>query len=213
MEDNKIKSFVFLESMHRSIEELPDTEAKLEAYQAICNYGLYQKETATNPYIKALMQQNKVVIDSTLKRRKANIENGKKGGRPKTEKNPNETEKKPKKPNHNLNVNVNGNVNVNKHTKEFTEALDEFKTMRKNIKKPLTHQAEQRLIKKLEKLSQDEKTRIAILNQSVDHCWQDVYELKRETETREDIIPVYDSRNNPALNQERLEEILARRKS
>ena len=54
--------------------------------------------------------------------------------------------------------------------------------MRKKIKKPIaTKQALTRMKNKIEKLSVgDTKLAIKILNQSVDHCWSDVYELKND---------------------------------
>lgn len=61
-------------------------------------------------------------------------------------------------------------------------AFKEFVTMRNKIKKPLaTKQALTRMMNKVEKLSGgDNDLAIKILNQSTDHCWQDVYELKSD---------------------------------
>ena len=88
-------------------------------------------------------------------------------------------------------------VCTNVHTKEKKErtadslmaddrvaaAFDEFAKMRKLIKKQLTDLAMKRALTKLHKLSADDpQTAVAILNQSVDHCWQDLYELKDEPE-------------------------------
>ena len=55
--------------------------------------------------------------------------------------------------------------------------------MRNKIKKPLaTKQALTRIMNKIEKLSGgDNDLAIKILNQSTDHCWQDVYELKSDS--------------------------------
>lgn len=54
--------------------------------------------------------------------------------------------------------------------------------MRNKIKKPIaTKNALTRIMNKIEKLSGgDNDLAIQILNQSTDHCWQDVYELKEE---------------------------------
>lgn len=59
-------------------------------------------------------------------------------------------------------------------------AFKEFLVMRNKIKKPIaTKQALTRMMNKIEKLSGgDNDLAINILNQSADHCWQDVYELK-----------------------------------
>ena len=68
----------------------------------------------------------------------------------------------------------------------LNNAFKEFVTMRNKIKKPLaTKQALTRMMNKLEKLScGDNDLAIKILNQSTDHCWQDVYELKEDSDGR-----------------------------
>ncbi|MFA5431953.1 MAG: replication protein [Candidatus Paceibacterota bacterium] len=62
----------------------------------------------------------------------------------------------------------------------FIKTLNNFKTMRNKIKKPMTDKAESMLITRLEKLSPDVDTQIKIMEQSIFHCWQDVYHLKKE---------------------------------
>ena len=63
------------------------------------------------------------------------------------------------------------------------DAFQDWEKMRKQIKKPLTDLAKTRAVNKLEKLSGGDKDKaIAILEQSTDHCWQDLYELKTEDE-------------------------------
>lgn len=66
---------------------------------------------------------------------------------------------------------------------ELENAFQEFLTMRKNIKKPIsTKQAITRMLNKIEKLSGgDDDLAIKIINQSTDHCWQDVYALKENS--------------------------------
>lgn len=64
----------------------------------------------------------------------------------------------------------------------LNDAFNEFILMRSRIKKPLTTtQAINRMINRLQNLSQgDNDLAVKILRQSVDFCWQDVYELKEE---------------------------------
>lgn len=64
----------------------------------------------------------------------------------------------------------------------LNSAFKEFLVMRNKIKKPIvTKQALTRMMNKIEKLScGDNDLAINILNQSTDHCWQDVYELKED---------------------------------
>lgn len=65
----------------------------------------------------------------------------------------------------------------------LNNAFKEFLTMRNKIKKPIaTQQALTRMMNKIEKLSGgDNDLAVKILNQSTDHCWQDVYELKTDS--------------------------------
>ena len=64
----------------------------------------------------------------------------------------------------------------------LNSAFKEFLVMRNKIKKPIaTKQALTRMMNKIEKLSGgNNDLAIKILNQSTDHCWQDVYELKED---------------------------------
>ena len=50
--------------------------------------------------------------------------------------------------------------------------------MRKSIKKPMTTKALELLINNLNKLSNNDEEKIAILNQSIERSWQTVYPLK-----------------------------------
>ena len=69
--------------------------------------------------------------------------------------------------------------NTSDHDSEeaLLKALRDFNAMRKTIKKPLTASAVDRLLAKLKKDFQKEDW-IPVLNQSTDHCWQDIYPLK-----------------------------------
>lgn len=64
----------------------------------------------------------------------------------------------------------------------FSELLEmtlrDFIDMRRSIKKPMTTKALELLISNLNKLSSDDKEKIAILNQSIERGWQTVYPLK-----------------------------------
>lgn len=65
---------------------------------------------------------------------------------------------------------------------ELLDALKDFEKMRKSIKKPLTDRAKKMLLNALNKLAKDDKTKIAILNQSIFHNWQGIFELKDQFE-------------------------------
>lgn len=76
------------------------------------------------------------------------------------------------------------NININIYSVQFQSALDEFKKMRKSIKKPLTDEAEKRLINRLKSLSTSEEEQIQMLNNATDHCWLSVYALKKTEEVK-----------------------------
>lgn len=92
-------SFIFFRSFYDSINALPE-EMQLEVYRTICEYGFNGIEPQENGISKALFISIKPNMDNSSKKYEANIENGKKGGRPKknteeTQNNPSETELKP----------------------------------------------------------------------------------------------------------------------
>lgn len=65
---------------------------------------------------------------------------------------------------------------------QLEEAFQEFLTMRRKIKKPLvTSNGINRMLNKISRLSEgDNDLAVRILQQSIDHCWTDIYELKSE---------------------------------
>lgn len=67
-------------------------------------------------------------------------------------------------------------------SKELEESFKDFKKMRTKMKRPMTEKAELMLLNKLMKLSkQDIDLAIEIIEQSVYHCWLDVYALKEQS--------------------------------
>lgn len=111
------ESFVFYRSFYDAIKDLP-RDVQGEIYTAIMEYSLYGKETENlKPIARSVFTLMKPQIDVNNKR----FENGKKGGRPKSEDKPdgnqNKTNEKPKNNQNETkdepNVNVNDNVNVN----------------------------------------------------------------------------------------------------
>lgn len=63
---------------------------------------------------------------------------------------------------------------------ELREALVEFVKFRKLIKKPMTNKALELIIAKLNKLGQNDRERVAIINQSIERGWAGVFSLKDE---------------------------------
>ena len=78
-------------------------------------------------------------------------------------------------------------INENFTDEELKQTIYEFIKMRKAIKKPMTTRALELLIEKLNKMASNEKEKIAILNQSIEHCWQTIYVLKEPLPKEENI--------------------------
>ena len=136
----------------------------------------------------ALLQEDKMIVKKTDSKKTAiTIENYSFYSNCETakelQKNHKRTTKELQK-NTNNNVNNDNNVNNNIYIgvpADLKEAFMDFATMRKKIKKPITSkQTVTRILNKLDKLAATTEEKIAILNRSVDRCWQDVYELKGE---------------------------------
>lgn len=79
------------------------------------------------------------------------------------------------------------NHNYDEQIEEYTEneelknAIRAFIQMRAMIKKPLTEYAMKLMLNNLDKLANDDNTKIAILNQSIMHNWQGVFPLKGDS--------------------------------
>lgn len=63
---------------------------------------------------------------------------------------------------------------------QLKQALKDFCKMRKLIKKPVSDRAMQILLNKLNKFATDDESKIAILEQSIEHSWQSIYPLKAD---------------------------------
>lgn len=66
------------------------------------------------------------------------------------------------------------------------QSLADFDAMRKKIRKPMTDRAKTMLTAKLDTLAGSSKEKIAILDESVLHCWQSVYPLKDGVKEQDD---------------------------
>ncbi len=103
------ESFIFYKSFYESIKEL-DSDTQSKIYNAIMEYQFNKNEVNLSGVSKSIFTLIKPQLDANNSR----YENGKKGGRPKTETKPNQNQTKTKlKPNVNVNENENVNVNVN----------------------------------------------------------------------------------------------------
>ena len=90
-EEERNKSFVFYESFQKTLDELPDDKA-LTFYRAICLYGLYGTVPDFTGLEKAVWVQIQYSLDVAKTRYNNCVENGKKGGRPKSKNQPAEAD-------------------------------------------------------------------------------------------------------------------------
>jgi len=70
-------SFVFYDSFYKSMKYL-SYEDKSDYIDAVCEYGLFQKQAKLNPHIQGLFELVKPQLEANFRKRK----NGNKGGRP-----------------------------------------------------------------------------------------------------------------------------------
>ena len=125
-------SFIFYGSWWEAIENLP-RDIQGDVLTSIIEYGLYGETTDNlKPITKAMLAIVKPQIDANRKR----FENGKKGGRPKTETKPNNNQEETKgKPNNNQTITKAepNNDNVNDIYKETTtDVVVKKKAIRNN---------------------------------------------------------------------------------
>lgn len=64
---------------------------------------------------------------------------------------------------------------------ELVDVLKDFVEMRKTMRKPLTARAMKMILNDLDKLAVDDRTKIAIVEQSIKNSWQGVFHLKNNT--------------------------------
>lgn len=62
----------------------------------------------------------------------------------------------------------------------FEQAFDDFREMRKKLKKPMTDRAEKTIRKKIDQLASTDEEKIAILEQSIVSCWLGVFPLRQQ---------------------------------
>ena len=92
----------------------------------------------------------------------------------------------------NINALSTNNKNKNKKTEydvlieNYTDNIDlrntiyEFIKMRKGIKKPITSYGLKKMLNKLDRLASDDDTKVQILDQSIEHSWNGIFELKND---------------------------------
>ena len=141
------ESCVFYKSFYEAIKGIPQEE-QLKLYNAIFEYVFENNEIQEIGIAKSMFTLIKPNIDSANKRYISSVENGKKGGRPKTQLKPkNNLNKTQIKPIKNLNDNVNDNDNDNvkkiygeyKHVRLTDKELQSLKSSYDNYPELITY--------------------------------------------------------------------------
>lgn len=192
--------FVFYRSFAEALKEIPAEQFK-DIVMALSDYALDGVEPDNLEAVsKALFTLMKPQIDANAKRREA----GRKGGEANAkqiEANQMQNEATPKQTEAKDKVKDKDKEKVKEKVKEkekekdiapevavatldapaeVKQRMQEFVIMRKSIKKPMTGNAVRLMYGRLQKLSKEPTTQCEILEQSIRHSWQDVYELKDE---------------------------------
>ena len=192
-------NFILYKDSKEIINILSDEQAG-KLFKAIFQYVEDRTELDTKDgmlkiaftQIKITLERDLIKYKSTVKR---NIENGKKGGRPKNKatktqpvkNNPNGLNENPKEPKKadSDNGSVIDNDIVIDNVKEINKksdleiAINDFVKFRKTIKKPMNEKALTLFNNKLNQLANDDETKIKIIEQSILNGWAGIFELNR----------------------------------
>lgn len=151
--NNKVKKFLELLEIDKKIIKKSDTK---KTTITIVNYSVYQDMSDTKSDAKATGKRRTSDRQATRSHTNNNVNNDN---------------------NYNNVINTIGAFTSNK---DLFNTILKFVEMRKNIKKEMTDDALEIMLKKLNKLSNDENIQIEILNESIMNCWQGIFPLKEE---------------------------------
>ena len=120
----------------------------------------------------------------------------------------------------NINALSTNNKNKNKKTEydvlieNYSENIDlrntiyEFIKMRKGIKKPITSYGLKKMLNKLDRLAKNDEHKINILDQSIEHSWNGIFELRDDKEKNSNKQPEQPKVDTSKMTFEELEEYL-----
>lgn len=176
--------FMFFKNYLDAAESLSDAQfGKL--VRAMAEYAMNGKVATDklDTLSKALFTMAKPSLESSAK----NVENGKKGGRPKHDdeekggfegglKAPIESKRKEEK----RREEKRKEDNIGEAVKARLETFFQNSEILRN--KPFTFDEQNKIVQKLVILGKTEKEQLAIINQSIDKGWRDLYPLKKSKE-------------------------------
>lgn len=184
-------SFIFYRSFFETIEDL-DEKQQLEIYRAIADYSLNDKLpklTGISKTIFKLIEPQLLANKKRFENGKLGAEHGKKGGRPKTPKKPQDIPTQTPNKNNNLNPNVNLNLkseleSINVNLETWQDFID-FRFSVATKKKPFTERAAKLILVSLKKMEAKQKGFAnTALENSIKNSWLDVYEPKSSQNTQ-----------------------------
>ena len=152
----------FLVKANDCIGKEVDSAARVRAYRERKKQEEKRIEEGKN---KLLQCNGDVTKSNTEKDIEKDIEKDKKEKKPSSKKIPTQTE-------------IDEVISAYTSNEELKTTLIEFVKFRKSIKKVMTTHALELLIKKLDKLSNDDNTKIEILNESIMNGWNGIFPLK-----------------------------------
>ena len=158
---NEINYQKLLRVKHESCEE--EYNAGAEIPTGTNNSGA-NDTTGTN-HSSAHRNESFHPKDSSINNSSINLNKKEKKEKKKTKKEPTQTE-------------IDEVINAYTSNEELKATLIEFVKFRKSIKRAMTTRALELLIKKLDKLSNDDNTKIEILNESIMNGWNGIFPLK-----------------------------------
>lgn len=183
----KKDSFILYTEQKTVIDKLSDEQAG-KLIKAIYEYAETGKMPELDNVLDLVIIPFKTVLDKNKENYekvcKARAEAGSKGGKQKKQlqtkgdDNDNEYDNDIKKEKNKKKKKVEEICLENHFSEELKNTLNDFIEMREKIKKPMTEKAIELLVRKLKKLADSEEKQIAILEQSIECCWQTIYPLK-----------------------------------
>lgn len=132
MNEDKREGFVFYRSFYEALAKL-DPESRDAVFMAICQYGLDGIEPESEGIVSAIFSLVKPQIDANTKR----YANGKKGGRPKSEPNDNQTETKVEPKQNQTETKTKPNDNQTKPNTQNSKPKDKDKVKDKDKEKEI----------------------------------------------------------------------------
>ena len=145
-------SMIFYKSTADALSELDDASYK-KMMKGIFDYAFQGIEPdVESGVLKMAWTLVKPQIDACVRKYEAQVENGKKGGRPKTQKNPSKTQVKPNG-NPSITLNDNDNDNVNENDNDYVSV---YEAEKKEKRKKLIDDAERKRLEERDRILEED---------------------------------------------------------